>query len=540
MKRGIFFLIIILFFALLYNIFNSNSYTVADGNMRCVEVFNAGKPYLHGNNHMLYPVNIYYFNKFLERFGIKSEDGFKYFRHSEIMNAVAGALSLGIVYLILSALTGSSLYSILGVLCLGFTKTFLECATNPNEAMVGFFFNVLSIWFFYLSISRNKIIYSCLSGAFLSYAIATYSAMSSGAAVILVYIYKIFLDKDNRVYYVKLTFFYLVSLFAGIVIIYGISYNVFLHITNFREGLKQFLRPYYIEEGRKTVWGTLYLKNFILIFYAFIQAIFQLPYYELREAFLGEHKNYGVALVLVVPIMLTAGTWIMLSDASLRLIKAGRKYAGTTIFLIIFLAGAVSYPLYIQANHSKLWSQPIAVFVVLATWVFATSFRIDIYRNNARRIKIFLSIFFIIMMAWNISNVLIPNHAGEKDLVTLASNFDDLIEKNSLVFIEWDRVGPIFGIFFKGQRDTVSVPTLVMTMLKHRVVEYIDSEIEKAKGNNRQVYFIGLLNKPKYKWNLFFGKMGISYESFQKYRDRTKLVASFDIKSERYFLYKYE
>jgi len=540
MKKQAIFLIVTLAFALLFNIFNSNSYTVADGNMRCVEVFNANKPYLHGNNHMLYPVHIYYFNKLLDRLGIKSKDGFEYFRHSEIMNAMAGAVSLGIIYLILSALSGSSFYGILGILCIGFSKSFLECATNPNEAMVGFFFNVVSIWFFYLSVSRNKTIYSCLSGASFSYAIATYSAMSSGVAVILVYLYNIFAHKDDRLRYLKMTVFYLISLFAGLIIIYGISYSIFLHIHTFRDGLNEFFTSYRVEEGVKKIWGTLKFKNLLLIFYGFVQALFQLPYYELREAFLGDDRNYRIALALIPPIILTVALWIVLWNVLLRLLKTGKKYAETVIFLVIFLAYAMFCPLYVQVNHAKLWPQPITIFVALSIYLLANYFRMDIHRHIARRIKIFLLIFLATLMTWNVFNVLIPNHEGEKERVKLASDFDKLIGKNSLVFIEWDKVGPIFSIFFKGQRDVMSVPTMVLTTDRRRLIERLDSEIEKAKKSNKEIYFVGFLNKSRYKWNLFFGKLGISYESFQKYRDHSKLIVSFDSTNERYCLYKYE
>ena len=542
MKKLTAFFLIFFFFVVLFDIFNSNTYNAADGNSRCVEVFNSNKLYIHGNNHMLYPLHIYYFNKLLERLGVVSKDGFEYFRHSTMINEVGGALSLAIVYLILLMLTASELYSVLGVLCIGFSKSFIECAINPNEAMFGFLFSVLAVWMFYLSVEKKKVLYGCIAGFLLSYASATYRSMVLILfPILLVYLYRIFLNKEERMAYLKIVFSFLLVMIVSTIVIYGICYKVFFHINNFADGFNRLLIPYSPEDNAKGIFCRAELSNLIFIFYAFIQAIFTLPFFELRSLLFGGLGNYRIFFLLIPPILLVSATSILLCYIFVKLVKHDKTHLRVFFVLSLFFIVSLFPPFYVMMNHSKLWLQPIAIFVVLAIYMIVDYLRLNIPKNRNRYIKIYLSIFLIVMMVWNICSILIPSHKGEKAVVDIGRAVDNVIEKDSLVFLYWDELGSIFENFFPGKRLIVAVPTLATNLSENDLIDRIDKDIKEAKESNKGIYFINLLDKTKYDWDLFMDrKAGIRYESFQKYRNRSKAIAKYVVKNDEYILYKYE
>ena len=198
-------------------------------------------------------------------------------------------------------------------------------------------------------------------------------------------------------------------------------------------------------------------------------------------------------------------------------------------------------PFYVMMNHAKLWLQPIAIFVALAIYMIVNYLRLNIHKNINKYMKIYLSVFLIVMIAWNICRILIPSHKGEEEVVTVSMAIDKIIPSDSLVFRDRDKLGKIFNYFFLEKRSIVSVPYLATNLSENDLIDRIDKDIKEAKENNKEVYFIDLLNETKYDWDLFIGRVaGVRYESFQKYRNRSKPVAKYTVKDDEYILYKYE
>jgi len=542
MKKLAAFFLIFFFFTVLFHVFNSNTYDAADGNFRCMEVFSSHELYIHGNNHMLYPLHIYYFNKLLERLGVVSKDGFEYFRHSTIMNEVSGALSLAVIYLILLMLTASELYSLAGVLCIGFSRSFIECAINPNEAMVGFFFSILAVWMFYLSVEKKKVLYGCIAGFLLSYASATYRSMVLVLfPILLVYLYRIFSNKEERTAYLKIAFAFIFAMIVSMIAIYSFCYKHFLHINNFADGFNRFVMPFTPGEDAKGIVGKVNPANFILIFYAFIQAIFTLPYFELRSLLLGGRGDYSIFFLLIPPILLVGILAVLLWYISVKLTKHDRACLGVFFVLSSSFIISLFMPFYVMMNHAKLWLQPITIFVALAIYTIVNYLRLNINKSINKYMKIYLSVFLIVMIAWNVCRILIPSHKGEEEVVAVAVAIDKVIPSDSLVLRDLNTLGKIFDSFFLGKRSIVSVPYLAMNLNENDIIDRIDKDIKEAKENNKEIYFIDLLNKTKYDWDLFIGRVaGVRYESFQKYRNRSKAIAKYVVKNDEYILYKYE
>ena len=533
-KKLVVFFIIISMFTLLFVSFSSNTYTAVDGSTRSVGVFDKDKLYIHSNNHMLFPIHIYYFNKLLKVFDIESKDKFEYFKHSSILNAIAGAISLGIIFLILLKLTTSYFLSLLGVFLIGFSYTFMVSATNPNEIMTGFLLSILSVWLLFSSLTRKKIVYSFFSGLCLSYATATYQAMFSifPPLILICLFYLVTKDKD-KITYLKLMCSFLLSLFIGFVVIYGICYSVFYHINNIPDFIKLFFTFCGPSKGTRVIFR---LKNFITIFFGFTQSIFKLPYYGLRATFFGDYCSHQIYLLWTLPIMMIGSSLIFIYRGFINIIKHDNKYLYTSFALFLFFIFSSSCLFYVSVAHTKLWLQPIAAYTVLGICITANYMRLNINRKKKRFIITYLLGFLTILMFWNINNVLIPNHKGEPEVMKSVRSIENITEENSLVFTDWDKVSLTFRDFFRGKRLILTVPTLALDLDEKSLINKIDEAIQEAKNQKQNIYFLGILSTSKERWN---DRRGISYESFQKYRDCTTVIKKFLIGENEYVLYKY-
>src|SRR6266849_3059318 len=123
----------------------SNELFAVDGSYRCFEVYQRQTVFFHGNNHMLYPVNVLLWSRALSHLGLKASNPLHFFSTVEIFNCLAGAGVLAILFLLLGAVVRSPGLASVLTAGYGLSHSFLSHATNANEPMVGMFFSFLSV-----------------------------------------------------------------------------------------------------------------------------------------------------------------------------------------------------------------------------------------------------------------------------------------------------------------------------------------------------------------------------------------------------------
>ena len=162
----------------LYATFPSNQYTAVDGSLRCLPYMNSTKWELHGNNHMLYPVNVMLWSRIMATlFNMKPKDPFDFIRIIELMNSFFAAVGVAMFFLILKKATSNIKISILGACALAFSNAFIVNAVNSNEPMVGFTISTLAIISTYAWLKSDRIFLGFIGAFLLSFSMATYQSM---------------------------------------------------------------------------------------------------------------------------------------------------------------------------------------------------------------------------------------------------------------------------------------------------------------------------------------------------------------------------
>ena len=529
LKKFLFALVIFLGFVFIYTRFASNDYLAVDGSLRNAEVFYTGRPFLHGNNHMLYPVHVYYFDRALGRIGIKPQDLFAFIRRVSALNAASGAAALAILFLILAGLTENYYFSAWGVCVLGFSHAYLVNATNSNEPMPAFLLSMVSLGLSLLAVARQRLWYCVLAGFFISYAMATYQSMFSiFPAQVLLFLYGFTGRDKGRALSVRFTLSFIAAVLAGIGLLYGVCYSHFLKINTLRGFLGRFFT---IDGSGGGLWGGWKFSSFIGLFFGLVRAFFYLPFCGMRETFLVGGFSFGSGLMWLAAAILMAGLFILL-------FRSCRQMRLDALRLpLVFLGFTLILPFYWNYIYTKLWLQPLCILVIIMVIVFS--------RQRKARVNGFLAAFVLILLAWNGATIIIPDTKCKDSCryLGIAGYFDRFIGSDSLVLCEWDPVGVLFPAFFKREREFLDVPALGCALRQSKSVDkisqVIDKKIAQARQEGRKVYSIGVLNIDKKTWDKFLGgKVGIDYGLFQKYRENCREVVVAGKNKEKYSLFE--
>ena len=164
-------------FSLIFILLGSKQYVAVDGAVRCLDVYYSQKLFTHSNNHLLYPVNVYFWHQFLAAFGIYADGPIEYLRLTQMMNAVAAAGCLAILYCLTYAATSSRGISLGVTIGYGLSNAFFSHATNSAEPMVGLWWSFLAIGLTALALKTQRRWLLFVSGALFALAMASYQSM---------------------------------------------------------------------------------------------------------------------------------------------------------------------------------------------------------------------------------------------------------------------------------------------------------------------------------------------------------------------------
>ena len=138
--------IFVVFFVLLALLRTKNILAV-DGGIRCLEVYRRQSPYFDINNHLLHPADVWAWTQAAGMLGYKAYSPFRFYSLVQLMNCFAGAACLAILFALMYSVVSSWRLALAVTIGYGFTKAFLEQATNANEAPMGLFWSLLALFF---------------------------------------------------------------------------------------------------------------------------------------------------------------------------------------------------------------------------------------------------------------------------------------------------------------------------------------------------------------------------------------------------------
>src|SRR5262245_14499589 len=311
-------------FALIFILLSSKQYVAVDGASRCLDVYYSQKLFIHSNNHMLYPVNVFFWHKLLGIFGIHANDPIEYLRLTQAMNAVAAAGCLAIMFCLIQAATSAPGVSLWATIGYGFSNAFFSHATNSAEPVAGLWLSFLSIGGIALALRKNQSWLLIVSGTLFALAMATYQSMVliSPAAAVLLLLWPLTKGDAESQQNIRLNIggvrrLSLVTLggIIGVAAIYGTAYY-YTGTRHSGEMIKRFITI----EGGNDIYGGITISKLVVTPFGLTNSIAPVLWDFTGAKVFLQQNGLGFRLIAILSLLLATLTFLALT--LYRMLKA--------------------------------------------------------------------------------------------------------------------------------------------------------------------------------------------------------------------------
>lgn len=516
-------LLVCLVFSSFFVLLRSQNYLAVDGAIRCFEVYHREHLFFHGNNHLLYPLNILAWHRFLTELGRAPNGPLEFISQMQVMNCLAGAGCLALLYFLTHIVTSSWRLALAVTVGCGFSRAFLLHATNSAEPMLGVFWSLLAFSVAVSSIKFTSIWPIGLSGLLFSLAMATYQStiLLALAAIVLVWQRRSLEGSrasQHSAQYVGLGAF-AVSGFVGTAIIYGVAYWL-SGIRSFSAMFKRFLTV----DGGVRVYGGISISKILNTPVGMLLNLFPiLPsgYAGVRSLWRGGHKLLVVWLLLLV--LLFCGF------LAISIIQALRRWSTlprsermamscAAVGFFVTLIPAVFW----EPTYDKLWLQPLACLA----FFIALSLHVILRQGTT---FLLYRIVPILLLAGVISNLgwAVKSRLQETPYLKEAQQLAKILKKGDLVVGDYDGVSVLYGSIWADDVQVFSFPTEA-TLVGNATASRLREVIVGTQSRGGRVYFLGVLDQTQDSWNAFlWRRCGVSYSDMDLYRAHSRVRTEF-------------
>ena len=513
-------ILVFMIFSALFLSFRSKQYTAVDGALRCLEVYHRQALFFHGNNHLLYPANIFIWSRALNIIGWKATNPFEFLSISQAMNCTAAAGSLAILYLLTWFATSSAGISWCVTLALGFARAFFLHATNAAEPMVGLFFSLCGVLIVVTSLRRGRVTTLFFGGVFFALAMGTYQSMvlmAPLAGLLCLGWPQPTASGRSHVAAAMLRSTVLVAgTVVGLCVIYGMAYSY--------QGARtpsQMTQMFFAIGGGPEVYAGFGISKLVNSPVGLVGDILPaLPddYGGLRLLFqtgpLWEKARFFLSMILVFGI----GGWV---------VSAGLKNPGglsrAQVLLLLACATTLAitaWPLlYWGPVYDKLWLQPLALIVFMMGVVYAIQ-RQTLQRE--RMLRIALVVFILVEATTNLV-WLVRDHTQETEGLKEAAVVAGLVGPKDAIVVDFDPISSLYDSIWGMRGNVMVLPGVIPGVAS----QWMAQATEKTRENRGSIYFLGVLDQSESTWDAFLGKrVGIPYHSFDHYRQNAQIIES--------------
>ena len=515
-------LITFVVFECLYALLRSGDMLAVDGAHRCLEVFRRQTLFFHGSNHMLYPVNVLLWGRFMAALGLKSTLPMQFFSHVELMNCTAAAASLALLCFLMYLGVPRWPIVIGATVGLALSKAFLEQATNANEPMVGVLWSLIAVALAMFSLRRGFKWAMVLSGLFFALAMATYqSTIFLAPAVVfgIVFAHRLYFgsetSRSNPLY--DLARFASAGL-VGCLAIFGSAYR---HV-GVHDPIDMWKRFTALSGGRVEVGIS-------------VGKVLNLPVGMMRNTFPFLHDYVGLhslmasrmrfvlfftALFLFVAFVVCC---LISASKGLRssppLVRLGWFSAAVGLFFTL-----IPVELY-DPNYDKLWLQPLACLACLI------ALSLDVIRRQRpgafsiyRRIALVILLLVAANLVWTIRlhRTTTPGLAEAKSLA-------DIVAPQDIVVGGWDNVSVLYAEIWASDSQFVDFMDDAIAYGADETRRLQEAILSTQRKGGR-VYFLDLVDIPEQDWNAYLGsRCGVPFTDFDEYREQSHLRTKFQV-----------
>ena len=508
-----------------YVTLRSYNFLAVDGALRALTVFQHQGPRLSSNEHMLFPIDILFWTRFLSFVGVSASNPVEFIRLAETMNALAAAACLSILYIFCEAVSQSRSLSILIVSCYGLSRAFLAHATNSAEPMLGLFWSLAATLLVVISLSRGRSWLAFVGGFLLLAAMATYQSMVLIGPALLILIWywpRRHTERDRLAGGSVASILFLMGCVAGLSI-YGAAY----YLSGTRT-LDQMGRRFIHVAGAQTYAAFSPLKIAALplgLTYALLPCL-PIGGHGFRCLSQPMYRSWiPVALLCLITV---SGAAIL---TAVLLWKSRSVLSQMECLTAICCLAAAGLDLAALAcwlpTYDKLWLQPLACLALISA-IVARHLRgaapVSATAKNA--FSTFGMLFLCSLAASNYLRA-VDQSVPPVPYLQQAESVARIVKRRDLLVIDWNSVGILYQYVWEARQNTFNVPTDA-TLYGTLVASRLAAEIAQTRRSGSRVYFLGVLDESWEEWLADNGPMrAMPYDVLVHYRERSKTVASF-------------
>jgi hypothetical protein len=504
-----------------------NSNVVVSGAPRAFEVYARQRMFLHTNEHLLYPVNIYLWTRTLSAVGFAAATPTGFYALAEALNAAAAAGSVAIVYLLCVTLTQRAGLSLLISTGFALSRAFLTHATCASEPTVGLFWSLVSALLVGISLTGKNRWLASVAGFVLILAMGSYQSMvlAGPALAALIWLWPDGENPDRRRFASRAWACapFLLGCCVGFVLIYGGAY----YLSGTR-GLAAIVERF-VHVPAEQIYGGFSPVKLVAFPLGFTYAL--LPCLPLSCT--GFRCLADPALRHWIPVVLLSGAFVggfagllVLMTRWLwpRLSALDRVVLASCGIGLLFDGAAL---IYWMPTYDKLWLQPLAFLSVAASIVAKAALANSEGPQSWNRI--FLSTGFGLVALVAVSNISIAAYKRVTPVPYLseAELVANMVGQKDLLVGDWNAI-LILHQYIWVQRDNVfNVPTRAIYDGR-ATVDRLQERITQTEQAGGKVFFLGILDLPKSQWTPVVGDYGPRYGEFDRFRTSSEPVASFE------------
>ena len=210
--------------ATIFVVLKSTDFLAVDGGLRPLEIYHNQTFFLSGNEHLLYPLDVYLWSRLLQCFGFAARTPIEFLAITQAMNAFAAAGCVTIMFIWCRRITSQRFVPFAISIAYGSSRAFLAHATNAAEPMVGLFWSFLAAMLVAASLSREKRLLCFAGGVILALSMATYMSMVLIGPSLCLLIWKWPPSPVQRVSRATQLASFLSGCILGAIVIYGTAY----------------------------------------------------------------------------------------------------------------------------------------------------------------------------------------------------------------------------------------------------------------------------------------------------------------------------
>lgn len=509
-------------FAVLYALLRSGDIFATDGAHRCLEIFHRQTIFFHENNHLIYPVNVLAWARLAAVFGLRAGGPFEFYRITELMNCVAAAASLAIVFLLIQWTISSWRIALGAVMALGLSRAFFSQATNANEAVVGLFWSLLAILVLLLGLHARSRWLAFVSGLLFALSMVSYESMVFLAPAGLVLIWQ-FWKQENRESPASRPLLLLEGIFLFGCGVAWLGIHAWADWMTGNTRPMEMARQLFLVRDARSYLGVGPAKALNLPA-GVIRNIFPvLTQFEgFRRAFSGPRDSllaFLLASALFFAFLIFCGMRVWNHRKELSAPMNLGLWTGAAGLLCTLVP-----PIIWDPQYEKLWLQPLALLAFLIAIALKIPAEINWQSTFICRAAPALILLGVLL---NFPPVASAHRADVSEFFRQARDVSGKVGAEDLVVGDWDRVAMLYG-------DAWAPPDRIMDFVTQGVyygrgaTDRLRQRVAETQLSGGHVYFLGLLDLGETEWNAFIGpRCGIPMSDLEPYREHSHVIATY-------------